>query len=261
SGAAQLGVVSPNLLTANQASVVTDTTGLTAGTNTTIARVTTPVLLGSGSLSLAATASGTISASTANFSGAPSTYFAYLGPNAAGQVFTGIAFVRAASSARTCNAILRFYDASGNSTGSAYTGTSITDSTTGWTLLFASGTAYANTTQASLIVQVTGCGAGEIHYADCLQIAQGDYTDWFYPGTGYLNFDGKTLSLIATDGVPVMQANQMTVNNALYFNGTGSPNSAIAAPVGSIYTDSAGGAGTTLYVKESGTGNTGWVSK
>ena len=43
--------------------------------------------------------------------------------------------------------------------------------------------------------------------------------------------------------------------------GTGSPEGVVAAPIGSLYTRTDGGAGTTLYVKESGTGNTGWVAK
>lgn len=43
-------------------------------------------------------------------------------------------------------------------------------------------------------------------------------------------------------------------------SGTGSPESAVTAPVGSIYTRTDGGANTTLYRKESGTGNTGWVA-
>lgn len=43
--------------------------------------------------------------------------------------------------------------------------------------------------------------------------------------------------------------------------GTGSPEGVWAAPVGSIYQRTDGGAGTCFYVKESGTGNTGWVAK
>lgn len=43
--------------------------------------------------------------------------------------------------------------------------------------------------------------------------------------------------------------------------GTGTPESVVTAPVGSLYLRSDGGASTTLYVKESGTGNTGWVAK
>lgn len=43
--------------------------------------------------------------------------------------------------------------------------------------------------------------------------------------------------------------------------GNGSPNGAVTAIPGSIYQNTAGGALTTLWVKESGTGNVGWVAK
>lgn len=45
------------------------------------------------------------------------------------------------------------------------------------------------------------------------------------------------------------------------YSGSGTPESVITAPMGSLYLNQSGGAGTTLYVKESGTGNTGWVAK
>ena len=43
--------------------------------------------------------------------------------------------------------------------------------------------------------------------------------------------------------------------------GSGTPEGAVTAPVGSIFMRSDGGAGTSFYVKQSGTGNTGWVAK
>lgn len=43
--------------------------------------------------------------------------------------------------------------------------------------------------------------------------------------------------------------------------GSGSPESVITAPVGCVYHRTDGSSGTSLYVKESGTGNTGWVAK
>ena len=44
--------------------------------------------------------------------------------------------------------------------------------------------------------------------------------------------------------------------------GNGTPNSAVSAQIGSLYLQRDGGAGTTLWVKESGAGtNTGWVAK
>jgi len=47
----------------------------------------------------------------------------------------------------------------------------------------------------------------------------------------------------------------------LTFSGSGTPENVVTAPVGSIYTRTDGGSGTTLYVKETGTANTGWVAK
>lgn len=44
-------------------------------------------------------------------------------------------------------------------------------------------------------------------------------------------------------------------------SGSGSPEGAITAIVGSVYLRTDGGANTTLYVKESGSGNTGWIAK
>lgn len=61
----------------------------------------------------------------------------------------------------------------------------------------------------------------------------GTYSQTFYPGAGL----------------------------AKWTSGAGSPEGAITAVVGSMYTNTTGGAGTTLYVKETGTGNTGWVAK
>lgn len=56
---------------------------------------------------------------------------------------------------------------------------------------------------------------------------------------------------------------QLFVGSAVsYTTGTGSPAGVVAANVGSIYTDQAGGATTTLYVKTSGGGGpTGWTAK
>jgi len=44
-------------------------------------------------------------------------------------------------------------------------------------------------------------------------------------------------------------------------SGTGSPNGVVSANTGSMYTNASGGASTTLYVKTSGSGNTGWTAK
>lgn len=43
--------------------------------------------------------------------------------------------------------------------------------------------------------------------------------------------------------------------------GNGSPEGVVTAQIGSMYSRKDGGAGTTLYIKESGSGNTGWIAK
>ena len=45
------------------------------------------------------------------------------------------------------------------------------------------------------------------------------------------------------------------------FTGTATPEGSIIASMGSLFINKNGGAGTTLYVKQSGSGNTGWVGK
>lgn len=72
---------------------------------------------------------------------------------------------------------------------------------------------------------------------------------------------------IANDGVQHYFNGELSVggnvvwhegNSGPFFKGEGSPEGSVAAPIGSIYQRTDGGASTTLYVKESGPGNTGW---
>lgn len=62
------------------------------------------------------------------------------------------------------------------------------------------------------------------------------------------------------DGV-VETTSHFLNSTVTWISGVGSPENVLLAPVGSIYSRTDGGAGTTLYVKETGTGNTGWVAK
>ncbi len=45
------------------------------------------------------------------------------------------------------------------------------------------------------------------------------------------------------------------------YTGNGTPEGNITAGIGSVYLRTDGGAISTIYIKESGTGNTGWVPK
>lgn len=88
-------------------------------------------------------------------------------------------------------------------------------------------------------------------------------------GANQTALNGATNVVALGYGVPVRASNVAQVGtngvNALYLNGTvgwfrgsGSPEGVITAGVGSFFTREDGGAGTSYYVKESGTGNTGW---
>lgn len=91
----------------------------------------------------------------------------------------------------------------------------------------------------------------------------------------YFSRSGNNLNVYSGSNVN-FNADQLGINNAaanadgrIAFNtsgvtirtGSGSPVGAVAAPVGSLYLRTDGGASTTLYVKESGTGTSGWVAK
>jgi hypothetical protein len=67
-----------------------------------------------------------------------------------------------------------------------------------------------------------------------------------------------------------MRANKVSVDDELFFEfgssrfvrmGTGSPEGNVTGAVGAEFHQTDGGAGTVLWAKESGTGNTGWASK
>jgi hypothetical protein len=52
-----------------------------------------------------------------------------------------------------------------------------------------------------------------------------------------------------------------TFKNSYILSGSGSPEGVVVANMGAIYVNTAGGVATTLYVKTSGTGASGWTAK
>jgi hypothetical protein len=77
---------------------------------------------------------------------------------------------------------------------------------------------------------------------------------------------GTDLELGSVNGVvylnnPINKFNWQAFTGVVWEVNSGSPENVVTAGVGSLYTRTNGGAGTTLYVKESGTGNTGWIAK
>ena len=85
---------------------------------------------------------------------------------------------------------------------------------------------------------IIGNGAGSIIYTNTSTIAVG------------MSYESTTAN-----------ANPLSFSSgAAILSGSATPEGAVTAKVGSLYMRSDGSTGTTLYVKESGTGNTGWVA-
>lgn len=89
------------------------------------------------------------------------------------------------------------------------------------------------------------------------------------PSTGSVigtmfSMNANTLDVSVPSGNLVIGTSSKGIDfsgGVLWRTGTGSPENVVTASVGSMYTNVAGGAGTTLYVKESGSGSTGWIAK
>jgi hypothetical protein len=62
-------------------------------------------------------------------------------------------------------------------------------------------------------------------------------------------------------GTYPISAGSVGVGPTKILTGTVPPEGSVTAPPGSMYLNSSGGAGATLYIKESGLGKTGWVAK
>lgn len=166
--AATLAVTGPNLLTANQASIETETTGLVARTHTTIARSTLKSLHGVASLAVTTTASGACDVDTSPVLAPVSANLSY---TAQASFYTNIA-------ARTGRVLIGWYN------GSTFSYSSNSGSLTqnAWTPVSVTATAPADAVSAIVVVQCTNAaGADELYYVDKLGLWQGTSTAWRSP--------------------------------------------------------------------------------
>lgn len=161
-----------NLLTANQASLETDTTGWVAGPNTTIVRTTAQASHGVASLQLTSVAAGNISARTpsgaAGFLVAPDTDY-------------GIqAEFRSAAVSRSVRVEGTWYDAAGAAILSFYAGgDAVSTTTTGWSRYTRTERSPANAAYLEIVpvVLATG-GANEVHYVEKIGVQPHGITAW-----------------------------------------------------------------------------------
>lgn len=101
-----------------------------------------------------------------------------------------------------------------------------------------------------VITVTTGANAKVIN---CTMTNFKTYLHWNMTGTG------QVYDSVLTDDNSIINGTFNKEVKRLY--GSGSPEGVITAKVGSTYFRNDGGAATTYYVKETGTGNTGWAGK
>ena len=165
-----------NFLSTNQASLEVDTTGWVSLTNCSIARSTAQASLGSASLSLTASSSADMTASTTN-----ATKFTVIG----NTQFSARAEFRANSTVRLCSVGIQ-WRTSANAIISTVFGTGQTNSSSAWTTATVAALAPATASFAMVVVKVASAGSGEIHYVDKIALHGG--TTATYSRGGFSNF-------------------------------------------------------------------------
>lgn len=104
----------------------------------------------------------------------------------------------------------------------------------------------------NITFQCTGVLTGVIKTTDATADIQVD---------GVYKFGNDTPTMTGAGTKSVKRFHMLDGVDRIDLIGSGSPEGVITAYVGSTYRRVDGGAGTTFYVKESGSGNTGWVAK
>lgn len=149
-----------SLLTANQGSIETDTSGWSAYSNCTIARSTAQVMNGVASLALTSVASGDMWAGPPG-SGAGTGSPVVVG----GAAYLVVASFRAAVSARQVYVQVDWYNAGVYVSSSV--GQKFADNASGWSQAALVAVAPATATNAEVLVRVVATGAAaEVHYID-----------------------------------------------------------------------------------------------
>jgi hypothetical protein len=105
---------------------------------------------------------------------------------------------------------------------------------------------------ATAYVRISFC------FNDCTQDMNSD--DTFLNAEGSATIGANCVQKANTVGSGYGRHWEDRLANILELTGAGTPEGAITAGVGSRYWRTDGGATTTLYIKGSGTGNTGWTA-
>lgn len=119
-------------------------------------------------------------------------------------------------------------------------------------------TSVAGTFSGATFTCTTLADSYKFNGGDAISSSAGSFT--------YVRSVDYTTGVLTLDGGSTASGAGTVSQTAAYFIGTslsgsGSPEGSVTANPGSVYLNISGGAGTSLYVKQSGTGNTGWVGK
>lgn len=166
-----------NSLSLNQASVETDATGWAADTNCSITRSTSQAADGTASLRLSSTAGGDMKATTPTGTGGE--------PVTGNDELTAVASFRAAAAPRSVRVEIFWYTAAGAAASTASNaGTSVADTTAGFTQASVTARAPVNAAFAAVKVTVLATGgASELHYVDKIAFRRGTSTVWAAGGS------------------------------------------------------------------------------
>lgn len=126
-----------------------------------------------------------------------------------------------------------------------------------------------NTIGGVFVYVQNGTGTGLIRQTSAAGTSEDVWIDLIRNGLVALRYDNTVAMRTAAAGIEVwdtsgsvptidMRSDAGTSLTKI-FSGSGTPEGVVTANVGSLFMRTDGGAGTTLYVKESGTGNTGWA--
>jgi hypothetical protein len=167
-----------NFLTANQASLETDTTGWTATTNCSIARSTSQSSSGTASLALTASSSGNMIAETSNG-------YLQVTPNID---FSATAEFRANTTIRQCAVGIEWFNSSFASISQTF-GTASNDSSSSWLAKIHTATAPPTAVYAQVLIKVVSPASSEIHYVDKIAFHAGNSPTWTKGGFSSFTFN------------------------------------------------------------------------
>jgi hypothetical protein len=197
---------SRNLLTYNQGATCEDGTTTGFGFISANSTINSGVLAGTGAVTTQAAygnyslAGGCITtAGNFRFGLSGATYI----PVIAGNTYTALASIRAATTIRQARVVIRWLDSTFTEIEPVVGGTYANNSTSAWTDYSVTGTAPSNAVYGRLYVEIANAVVGEIHYADKFGLFNGTVSTWVPPVTLLNNlptvqFDGSNDSLSNT---------------------------------------------------------------